>query len=528
MQALDAAAVAAWASSCVRGLDDLCADIDRINVYPVPDSDTGSNMLHTIVGAHAALEGAAVTGAGDALTVLSRGAVAAARGNSGVILAQVLRGIADSAGDAEAIDAGGLAAALGRAERTATRAVARPVDGTMLTVLREAAGAAAQVRESALADVVVAAADAAAKALALTPSQLPVLADAGVVDAGGRGLLAIIDELAALVTGEPCAMRPEFTPPAGLVLTRPAVGASAQPWEVMYLLDGMTEAALPDLRDALSELGDCVTIAGDGAGSHAVHVHCADIGAAIEAGLREGRPRAIRVESLVTATVPQTGRAVLAVVAGAALGELCRQEGITVLVVEDGTLPDRGVLERAIADAQAAHVVVLPGGVELTDFAEIAADAAVAVGRDVVVIPCASGVQVLSALAVHDPHRRAGDDVVAMAEAAAATRRGELTVAEQDAITWIGRANAGDFVGLVDDEVVLIERPSADPADAAIALIERMLSAGGELVTALVGTAAPDGVAEVLAERLAESHPVVEFVWYPGGQTSSVLAIGVE
>ncbi|MGH3521010.1 MAG: DAK2 domain-containing protein, partial [Haloechinothrix sp.] len=459
MRALDAAAVAAWAEACLRGLTALRSDIDSINVYPVPDSDTGSNLLHTITGAHAALDRDTVAGAGPAFAQLARGAVGSARGNSGVILSQLLRGLAESVGDAETVDGAALALALARADRRATEAVARPVDGTMLTVLRESAHAAARVSAEAgdLAVVVAAAATSAATALARTPQQLAVLADAGVVDAGGRGVLAILDELVAVITARPAVQRAEFVVPQGRAARRAGspLQTNSQPWEVMYLLDGVNEAALPALRDALSALGDCVTIAGDGAGSYAVHVHCGDIGPAIEAGLVAGRPREVRVESLpITGPVGRVGgRAVVAVVPGADLAELCREEGVTVLGLPNGQPPSVDQVEQVILDAAADHVTVLPGGIELTGVADEAAERVVAAGRDVVVIPCASSVQVLAALAVHDADRRVGDDVVAMAEAAAATRRGELVIAAEDAITWIGRAAAGDLVGFVDDEV---------------------------------------------------------------------------
>lgn len=536
MHAWDAAAVAAWAEACVRRLGALREDIDRINVFPVPDSDTGSNLLYTITGARTTLDQAVVHGAGPALHCLAKGAVAAARGNSGVILSQLLRGLAESAGDADVVDGARLAVALAQANRRATEAVARPVDGTMLTVLREAAHAAARAHAASgdLATVASAAASSAAEALARTPQQLAVLADSGVVDAGGRGVLAIFDELAAVITGEPAAPRTEFVPPAGSgsIGSAGLLPGNTQPWEVMYLLDGVDEPALPALRDRLSAMGDCVTIAGDGAGSYAVHVHCGDIGRALEAGLVVGKPRDVRVEALAVTQAPRTRvRAVVAVVSGDELAELCRQEGVTVVGLPDGPAPSVERIERAIREAAAEHVTVLPGGIELTGVADQAAERVVADGGDVVVIPCASSVQVLAALAVHDAQRRVGDDVVAMAEAAGATRRGELQVAGEDAITWVGRVDAGDLVGFVDDEVVLIESTEPSPqvvADAAMTVLERMLSVGGELVTVLLGAAAPDGVDEAVRQRLRAVHPEVEFAAYRGGQTNNVLTIGVE
>jgi uncharacterized protein len=148
--------------------------------------------------------------------------------------------------------------------------------------------------------------------------------------------------------------------------------------------------------------------------------------------------------------------------------------------------------------------------------------------RDVVVIPCVSPVQVLAALAVHEPDRRANDDVVAMAEAAAATRRGELVVAKEESITWVGRAHAGDLIGFVDGEVVLVEPVRERLLAAAMEVLNRMLAVGGELVTVLTGQSAPSGLETELAERLRVERPEVEFVSYPGGQADAVLLIGVE
>ncbi|WP_199430626.1 DAK2 domain-containing protein [Qaidamihabitans albus] len=527
MQALDAAAVRRWADACVHSLGALRADIDGINVYPVADSDTGSNLLHTLTGARDALAAEpGVADAGPALGVLARGGVHAARGNSGVIISQVLRGIAESAGEAPELDGPALAAALVRADSVATEAVARPVAGTMLSVLHAVATAVGEPGSvRGVAEVAEAAAKAAADALDETPNQLAALAVAGVVDAGGRGVVAVLDALLSVVTGAQI----EHSHP--LRAQAPAPEAP-RAWEVMYLLADADETALPALRRALSGLGDSVTVAGDGAGNHAVHVHCGDIGAAIEAGLAHGRPHRVRVEPLMTPAPPDTGvardnRAVVAVVRGAALAELIGAEGAPVLAVRAGAEPTAEELIGLVTETAATHVTVLPGDVRLTAAAERVAGHAMLEDRDVVVVPCASPVQVLAALAVHDPDRRANDDVVAMAEAAAATRRAELVVAGEESITWVGRAQAGDLVGLVDGEVVLIE-PEGAVERAALAMLERMLAVGGELATVLTGRDAPAGIGDAIAERLRAGHPEVELVCYPGGQTDALLVMGVE
>lgn len=551
---MDAAAVAKWADACVRSLDALCADINGINVYPVADSDTGSNLLYTVTGARDALRAETVSAdVGAALGVLARGAVRAARGNSGVILSQVLRGLAESAGPGrESLDGPALADALTRADSVATAAVARPVEGTMLTVLHAVSVTVSEPSAAAAtaAEVAATAAAAAATALERTPAQLPVLASAGVVDAGGRGLLAVLDALVCVLTGRATEPQHTLTAPRGManVPAAPLELMTVQAWEVMYLLDGVnslddvngTGGTAPDplarLRAALSELGDSVTVAGDGAGSYAVHVHCGDIGAAIEAGLSAGRPHRIRVEPLLAHPPPEPAepgrdRVVVAVVHGDELAALIHAEGVRVLAVGTGEVPNAEELLGLITGTGAAHVTVLPGGMELTAAADRIAGHAMLEERDIVVVPCASPVQVLAALAVHDIARRTNDDVVAMAEAAAATRRGELRVADSEAITWVGRAHTGDVLGLVDGEVQLIG-PGPATADnvlaAAMDVLGRMLDLGGELVTVLTGTAAPPDIGAVLGLRLRAERPEVELVCYSSGATDAVLLIGVE
>ncbi|MEV4054099.1 DAK2 domain-containing protein [Amycolatopsis sp. NPDC049688] len=524
MRVLDAAAVSAWAAGCVHSLASLRPAIDEINVYPVADSDTGSNMLFTMTGAARELEKSTPESAAEALKVLARGAVASAKGNSGVILSQVVRGLADRA-EGE-LDGAWLAKALGHADEVATGAVSRPVAGTILTVLH-AVALAVRGATSSLHEVARKAAEEAAHALEKTPEQLPALARAGVVDAGARGLVAVLDALVGVLTGAPVEHEHALEVHTG--------SSGAYVWEVMYLLDGVDEQSLPTLQKELSGLGDSVTVAGDGSGGHAVHVHCADIGGAIEAGLALGRPRRIRVEPLLTPTPIEPGggidRTVVAVVHGGALAELLRAESIPVLAVPEGGTPSVEDMISLLNEAAGRHVTVLPGSVALTAAADTAAGHAMAADRDVVVIPCASPVQVLAALAVHDAGRRTNDDVVAMAEAAAATRRGELRIAQEESLTWVGRAQSGDVVGLVDDEVVLIEPAPASETNlvaAAMKVLNRMLALGGELVTVLSGAAAPPGVAEELAEQLRVEHPEVELTSYASGQADAVLLMGVE
>jgi DAK2 domain fusion protein YloV len=556
LQALDAAKVRRWAVACVQSLDAHREAINRINVFPVPDSDTGSNLLHTMRAALDALLRAparARTDAGAAVAVLARGALTGARGNSGVIVSQFLRGLAEALTDAEAVLGPGLRAALGSGAERAGAAMAEPVPGTMISVIEAAANAARDEPSDTLYDVTAVAAAAAAAALDETPRQLAVLASAGVVDAGGRGVVVLLDALLAVVTEQPAALAaaqrataeraahpPAATQESSLYTSRES-GSDAFAYEVMYLLDQPASRVDPHspidrLRNALVGLGDSVSVVGDGAGLWTVHVHCNDIGGAIEAGIDAGRPRQIRVARFADAPSAEASRftkdrAVVVPSRSTEFADLLISEGVAVFHVDEQDETTAYRLLEAITGTAAAHVTVLPADTGLVEAADEASIRAVAAGQDVVVIPCASAVQVLAAVAVHDPRRRAGDDVVAMAEAAAATRRGEVTVATEAAITWIGACDAGDVLGFADGEVMLIEPgpPGLDALDrAACGVVERMLTMGGELVTALLGATAPPELAVELEDFLRRDHPETELVVYHGGQADAVLVLGVE
>lgn len=524
LEELDAAAVRRWAGMCVDVLAAHRQEIDRINVFPVADADTGTNLLLTMRAAVDELR----RGAGPApgFEELAHGALLGARGNSGLVLCQVLRGLARGCGQAPALTAAGLVEGLRLGADLATAAFASPVAGTALTVLSAAAQAADAAGWDKLAACADAAVGAAAAALAETPRELPVLARAGVVDAGGRGVLLVLEALAAVVSERALSvpgMARLPRAPSALRAVREA-GSAAHEYEVMYLLDGSGDDRVAALRAELTAIGDSVAVVGDG-GLWSVHVHCTDVGAAIEAGVEAGRPHritVIRFAGAAPAGAGGAGRAVVALVEGDGLARLFRGEGVAVVTGRPGSAAD--VLS-AITGTRAGHVVVLPNSRAATAVAEAAATAARDAGHDVVVVPTASPVQGLAALAVHDPARRAGDDVVTMAEAAAATRCGALTIAEGEALSWAGRCQPGDVLGLVDGEVVLIAR---DLTDAAGELIERMLGAGGELVTALLGAGAPGGLGAALTTRLRRSHPEVELVVYDGGLADHPLLVGVE
>ncbi|UQX89964.1 DAK2 domain-containing protein [Jatrophihabitans telluris] len=554
---LDASAVRRWCSAADRAMTARQAEIDDLNVFPIPDGDTGTNLSLTLHSAAAAVDTDRSATPGSVLAAMARGAVMGARGNSGVIVSQILQAMADSFGAAAAeIGGADVGRALTAAADAADAAVADPVEGTILSVIRAAAQG-ATTAEGDLADTVRGCQQAAAQALARTPEQLPVLAQAGVVDAGGQGLLVLLDALAGVVLGsrdETSAasegdtradsparrLRPDVADPSSSEVHREA-GSPEYAYEVQYLLYGSDPAATR-LKDQLVELGDSVVVVGAGSpeGSAGrvfnVHVHVNDVGAAIEAGIEAGRPHRITVVRFADQIAAQlaasaqaaerTGVAVLAVAPGPGLAEVFHAEGVYVVDGGPTQNPSTAEVLEAIQSTGAARVVVLPNASAVGAVADLAAERARADGIEVAVVPTKSPVQGLAAVAVHDPRRRFADDVIAMAEAAAATRFAEVTVAVRESITYAGRCQAGDVLGLIDGEVVEI---GSDYGTVGVSLVGRLISAGGELVTVLAGADPAGALACETVERYVRTqHPLVEITALPGGQPHFPLLIGVE
>ncbi|MDT5337150.1 MAG: fatty acid kinase [Mycobacterium sp.] len=537
---LDATALQEWAHTAVTHLIARTDEINRLNVFPVADADTGTNMLFTMRAAGARAEALRDADVATVAAALAEGALQGARGNSGVILSQILRGVADvAAGAADErngvlvdIDGPVLAAALRHAVVLADASVSDTVPGTIVSVLAAAAGAAedAALDRADAAEVVRVASDAAVIALEKTPQQLDVLADAGVVDAGGRGLLVLLDALTATLTGHaPHRLTYE---PSGATPARADVSVVAPPqFEVMYLVNGCDHEGLDLLRSALDNFGESVTIAASGTGGrYSVHVHTDDAGAAVEAGLTVGTPSQIQITALTGAGARPSGgwtrdRAVLAIVDGDGATALFEGEGAHVLSQDADTAISAKHLLRALIDAGAAQIMVLPNGYVAAEELVAGCTAAIGWGIDVVPVPAASMVQGLAALAVHDAARLAVDDGYTMARAAAGARHGSVRVAETEALTWAGACRPGDGLGIAGDEVLIV---GDDVTAAGAGLIDLLLSAGGELVTVLTGAGVDPAVGAALQDHVHHRHLGAELVTYHTGHRGDALLIGVE
>ena len=587
LKRLDARAARRWAMATRAAFAAHRAEIDDLNVFPVPDGDTGTNLYITLDSALEAARapsgpdepdhslqpgsGAGPTLAGDA-AALARAILLAARGNSGVILSQLVRGLSEVMGEAatarvkgiEGMDGAGgvddngargidgptLALAVRRASDLAYASVTRPVEGTILTVASAAASAAelAAATGSDLYAVAHAALSAARVALAGTTAQLPVLARAGVVDAGGMGYVLALEALEQVVAGgldiDP---RPEL---AGQVdpsaLSQAEVRRSADPasdggdggahepggpaYEVMYLLSDSTEEAVAGLRERLDALGDSVLVVG-GADLWNVHVHVDDVGSAIQAGVEAGRPHRIVVTHFgdqrraKRAPLTRGAVAVLACAAGEGLAEVFSAAGAVVVSNGPGLRASAGQLLDAIRSAGSRCVLVLPNETDTHLAAEAAASAAGDAGIEVHVVRSRSAVQGIAALAVFDPAASAQDNLQAMSAAAAATRHGAVTVAAKAARTSAGPCHPGDVLGVVGGHVVAIGK---DLAVVGVEVVAQLLAGGGELLTVVNGAGGGPELAAVIAASARESRPDLEVSIIDGGQALFPLLLGVE
>lgn len=540
-----------FADLAVTALSAAREEIDALNVYPVPDGDTGTNMFLTVEAARDELEGR-LARAGDrpeddrlraALAGYARGMLLGARGNSGVILSQLVGALLRRMAAAGPDDRSALvfAEALTAASDAAWAAVGRPVEGTILSVARAAAEAAnAAVSdpltgESArLADVVHAAATAAHEALARTPDQLPLLKEAGVVDAGGRGLCVVLDAAETALTGQHPLVEPAFGAHAIPVpLPTDDLTEDGPAYEVMYLLDtdDTSDRAVDALRARLDPLGDSLVVVG-GEGLWNVHVHVDDVGAAVEAGIEAGRPRRIQVTHFADQVararrrpVERTGRGVVAVVAGDGLARLFGAAGATVVRGGPGRRPSTQMLLDAIVATGAREVIVLPNDHDSLGVAQAAARAAEDSGQlHAVVVPTRAQVQGIAALAVHEPGRPLDADVVEMTAAARGARDGAVTVAARRAMTTAGPCEPGDVLGVVNGDFVLV---GDDLAQVAVEVLERLLGGGGEMVTLVTGQGCGE-LADRCESWVRERHAGVDVVVHEGGQERYPLLLGVE
>ncbi len=529
--------------------------INRLNVYPVPDGDTGTNMARTLDAVVAELDLADLE-LEPTCNAISHGSLMGARGNSGVILSQILRGLVGTLKDATDLTATKVAEALKAASAAAYLAVLKPIEGTILTVVRESADAAttAAAEGASLVGMLRAARAAGKTALDNTPEQLAVLKDAGVVDAGGAGFLLLLDAALFVVDGQPLPEPDEGEGPTpeqlDLVARRHAldggVDVSELRYEVMYFVD-LVDDRIQEFKESWGEIGDSIVVVG-GDGLWNCHVHTNDIGAAIEAALLlDGRPKQIRVTDLFEEVaeehavreaairvahahhgagfgLPAVTCAIVAVASGDGLAELFGQLGVQGVVTGGQTLnPSTAELLAAVEAVNADQVVVLPNNKNIIPVAE-QLDALTT--KVVKVVPTTSMPAALAALVVYDPEAEAEVNLAEMTDGAQSVATGEITQAIRDTNSDVGAITAGDWIGLVRGDGIVSVSGSLDGA--ACALLDHLIDPGREIVTVITGSDAGAGHTDALLAWIAEHRPDVQVEVHRGGQPLYPYLFGVE
>ena len=513
--------------------------INAINVYPVPDGDTGTNMLLTLRAALRAAEqegGSEGAGVGALAEALAEGALLGARGNSGVILSQMLRGFAEGLGGSVELGAGELCAALERASSAAYEAVGDPVEGTMLTVLRDAASGATDAlgREQSLAAVLAATVAAATESVARTPDLLPQLREAGVVDAGGEGVAVLLEGLRRGVAGEPLPPAPEV--PAGAVALG-GVGHAGHGFCVEYLVrgDALDRGELLGVLTARG--GESLLVVGDAHALH-VHVHVPQPEGALAAGARFGAVENVKVDDMQAqhevwaadheraagaATVEAPAVGLVAVVQGDGLRAAFRDLGATAIVDGGATNnPSAGELLEAARRAGTEHAFVLPNDSNVVLTARQAAEQDP--GR-ITVVPARSVAAGLAAAIAFVPDEDRAALASRLTEAAEGVRSVEVTRAVRDTTADGVAVREGEAIVFVDGRLIA---QAATPEEALLAGLAIAVDEGRELVSVYLGADAPADAAAQLPERIEAAHPGVAVEVVLGGQPHYPYLAGVE
>jgi len=517
--------------------------INRLNVYPVPDGDTGTNMALTLESVVAELDGAGVDMA-DTCKAIGYGALMGARGNSGVILSQIMRGLTATLAPHEHVDGPKMAEALTVAAAGAYEAVGNPVEGTILTVVRCAAEGATAAGDVALVDVLDAALTAGSEALARTPELLPVLAAAGVVDAGGTGLLLFLHAALTRVDGRPM---PEVDP-ALVAAPTPVIadhghddhsGLADLRYEVMYLLEAPDDA-IPAFKEVWAGIGDSIVVVG-GDGLFNCHIHTDDIGPAIEAAIEIGKPMKIRVTDLLeeveeerwvrdAASTPEPDpamepvtTAVVAVATGDGIKRIFRSLGVHQVITGGQSMnPSTAQLREAVEAVPADHVVILPNNKNIIAVAE-QVDATT--DKTVLVVPTRGIPEGFAALLAYDPEAPGDTNAAGMSEAAANVVAGEVTRAVRASTCEAGPIAEGDFIGI---DRSAIRSVAGSAADAATGLLAVLLDGSQEILTVIEGEGASDAETRRITGWLSEHHPGVEPEVHHGGQPLYPYLFGIE
>jgi len=511
--------------------------LNSLNVYPVPDGDTGSNMaatLSSVVSEINSLEENPVLE--NIIEAISHGSLMGARGNSGVIISQILRGFVSEIKSASKkdIDATLFSRALSAAASAAYEAVGNPVEGTILTVVRETAEATEKAvsEEHALLQVAEIAREAAKRSLDSTPELLPVLARAGVVDAGGSGFLLMLDSLLHIIDDR-LMPEPEVVTVSAdsLILdTHDDMSNSGTRYEVMYFLEAPDDS-MPDFKKAWSEIGDSIVVVG-GENIWNCHVHTNNIGAAVEAGISVGKPYDIRVTDLFEEVAENhhdhdiadpVGCSVIAVANGDGIGQIFRSLGATLIVSGGQSMnPSTADLLKAVEATASEHVIILPNNSNIVAVAEQVDSQT---SKTVRVVGTHTVTEGFASLLGYDPEATSEKNQTGMFQASQMVESGEITTAVRESKSEIGEIKKGDFLGLQKGKVTVIAETIVE---AAKNLLNEMIDDEHEIVTLVAGEDSNEKETDQIVAWVSAEHEELEVEVHEGGQPLYHYYIGIE
>jgi DAK2 domain fusion protein YloV len=519
-------------------------EVNDLNVFPVPDGDTGTNMLLTMRAAYGRIKDSEDTHVGRVANELSHGALMGARGNSGVILSQLWRGLAKSLEELESFDANDLATAFTEAADTAYKGVMRPVEGTILTVARECAEEAqyAVDKNNDLRFILMRIIQRSQQSLARTPDLLPILKEAGVVDAGGKGLVYILEGMLGYVQGEDAEIVEQLVtvPIPAQVKAAPAEGLEF-PYDVQFILEGENLNVL-EIREAIDAMGDSTLVVGD-AKTIKVHVHVKDPGAPISFGVSRGKIDDVVVENmqmqmeaiigapsvpprLVTTEEPalQPGQiGIVAVASGDGLAEIFRSLGANSIVNGgQSNNPSTEEIFQAVEENPADRVIILPNNKNIIMAAKAARDLST---KDVAVVLTRTAPQGFSALLTLDRDGELDDAVAAMTAACEHVISGEIAIATRSAFLNGVSVDEGQVIGVVDGRLCVA---ATNIDDVLRCVLDEMQMGDKELVSIYYGQEVAEPEAQKVASKVQELFPEAELEVLPGGQAIYQYILGAE
>lgn len=510
-------------------------EIDNLNVFPVPDGDTGTNMYLTFIAALQEIGTVKDDAISAVAAAAARGALAGARGNSGVILSQLLQGLANALATKRQATAIDIAEALAAGADLAYRAVGQPVEGTILTVARRAAEAArfAAARTADLRRLCLHIYREARRALAETPDMLPILKETGVVDAGGKGYVVILEGiLQAFRRAYDTSLLevpPVFPGPDGK--EEPAAPSAAGEYRGPIVFGYCTEFIIrgdcllaEEVRAALEGMGDCLMVVGNHE-TLKVHIHSNHPGRVLETGLQFGELTSVQVinmrEQHARLQADQKPIGVVSVALGEGLTNIMESMGADIVVSGGQTMnPSTEEIVRAAQQVAAQCVIILPNNKNVILAAEQAKQLA---DKDLRVVPTTSIPQGLAALLAFDPHTPLETNLTRMRTAAEGVKTGEVTSAVRDARLNGQPIKAGEYLGLAQESVF----QGVSLAETTAAVVAH-LAEPGSLVTLYYGGEASQATAEEVVRQLQERMPEVEFEVHYGGQPFYHFIISVE